>query len=301
MATVNKRTKKIYSTVLNGIDAGGPMSCALQYGWDNVIRSSPDGLSVPVRDREIQFVRGSYTTQDWILAVSILTGTVGTFVFYERKSGVAEATGYVKHTINNPVVHSFRINISKGVYAGVTFNFECRPADETEGIAEMWVKLDAQAAPTYIAAARGGWRVKTAVHGAISIYHTTAFSFGITMQLIKACNDGDVGYTCVDAEIDNMVCDGSITIEDSEVDGVSAALKAEELVLASAANLVVTLTQSGGAADKVITIANVEFDGGNRSQDASAVFNTETLNYEVANDPDTPLTLEGTNKIITIV
>jgi len=303
MTTVNKRLKKPQAFVINGVDAGGAMTAVINVGYDNIMYSSPDGLQVPVKDKEAQFVRGTITTQDWIEFVNLLIGTVGTFVFYERKSGVAAATGYVQHTITAPVISRATMNFAKGGYASVSFDFECRAADETQTIADMWALLDSQAAPSYISAARGGWRAVSAVHGAdpndIDIYHVTAFDFTLTLPLVKACNDSDVGYTCVDAELSGLTAGGSISFQAGEITG--AILTCQELIAAAKAALVITIKQSQGAANKVITIANVDFNNVGSNSDANTPFTGYTAGFDVANDPDVPLTLEGDNKIIAIV
>jgi hypothetical protein len=92
MATVNKRVGLPQAVTINGVDAGGAMVARIQEGYDNILRSAPDGLQVPVKDKEAEYVRGEIVTQDWVEAVNLLTGTVGTFVFYERKSGVAPSS-----------------------------------------------------------------------------------------------------------------------------------------------------------------------------------------------------------------
>ena len=302
MATVNNRLKKPQAMVISGVDAGGLMTAAIMAGYDNVMQTAPDGLQVPLKDKEIQFVRGTVTTQDWVHAVELLTGDVGTYVFYERKSGVAEATGYVMHTITAPVIHRMTLSLNKGGYAVVTFDFECRAADETKGLADMWALTDDQAAPTYISAARGGFRIESTVHGVtpndINIYHVTAFDFSLTLPLVRACNDADVGYTCVDAELSGLAAGGSISFQDGAI--VTSALVCQQLLAAAAAALVITVSQSQGAADKTLTIAGVDFSNAGSNSDVSAPFTGYTANFDVANDTTTQLTLAGDNKIIAI-
>lgn len=300
MVTVNKRVGIPTAFVINGVDAGGAMTAAINAGYDNIMRSSPDGLQVPVKDKEAQFVRGTIVTQSWTEAVNILTGVVGTYIFYERKSGVAEATGYVKHTIINPVISRLTVNQAKGGYMTISFDFECRAVDETKTILDMWALLDEQAAPAYVSAARGGWRVVTAVHGAENIYHLTSFNFSLTLPLVKACNDADVGYTCVDARLDGLMAAGSLSFQDATITAVTLELLCQKLLVAAKADLVITLKQSQGAANKVITIANVDFNNVSGNSNADAPFTGYTATFDVANDPDTPLTLEGANKIIAI-
>ena len=298
MATVNNRVGVPQATVINGVDAGGVMTARIEEGLESVLRSAPDGAEVPFIDRKVQFVRGSVTTQDWTHVTDLLTGTVGTYVFHERKSGVAVATGFITHTITNPVIHRVALNIVQGRYAGITFDFECRAADEAKGIADMHGMLDDQAAPTYVSTARGGYRIETAVHGAQSIYHTTSFDFTITLPLVKACNDADVGYTCVDARLSGMTATGSITFQDAVI--ATAKLLAQTLLVAARATLVVTATQGAGATAQTITIAGVIFMPGSANSDANADFTEFSLNFEVSNDATTELTLDGTNKVLVI-
>jgi len=301
MATVNQRVGIPQAVAINGVDAGGAMQARIDAGFDNVIKSAPDGLQVPVKDKEAEYVRGTIITQDWSEIINLLTGAIGTLVFYERKSGVAEATGFIQHTITAPIIHRVRFDFTKGAYCPVTAEFECRAADETKGIADMWTPLDAQAAPAYISAARGGFRVVSAAHGGtIDIYHITAFDFTLTLPLVKECNDADVGYTCVDARLDGLTAEGSISFQDSVISTIPASLLLQDLLAAAAGDLVVTVSQSQGAAAKVITIANVDFNTIGRTSDVNTPFTSHVANFDVANDPDTPLTLEGTDKIIAI-
>jgi len=303
MATVNKRTGQPQAVVINGVDAGGAMSARISCGYDTIARYAPDGLQAQISDREAQFVRGTIASQDWIHAIALLTGTVGTLVFYERKSGVDDAAGFIKHTLTAPVIHRFRLRVTKGGYAVVDFDFECRAADPTKTIADMWAMTDSQPAPTYVSAARGGVRIEACVHGTggstITVHHLTAFEFGIAMQLVKACNDGDISYTCVDARAEGLAADGSITFQDSAV--TASALVCQQLIAAARANLVLTLRQSAGAADKTVTIAGVVFNSANSDGGAEKDFTDYTAAFEVVNDITTQLTLAGTNKIIAIV
>jgi len=301
MATINNRIGVSQAMTINAVGAGGMMSARIQAGYDNIISSELDGLAVPVSDREIQCVRGSVVTQDWVEAVNLLTGTVGTYVFYERKSGAAEATGYVKHTLTNPVIHKVNIDFAKGRYGTISFDFECRAADPTKTIADMWAMTDSQNTPTYVSAARGGYRISSAslspLASPVSIYHVTAFNFALTLQLVKECNDGDIAYTAVDGRLSGMTATGSISFQDSAI--TTAKLKAQDLLLHARASLELIATQSAGAAAKKITIAGVVFDNMGGNTDVTKPFSDYSMPFRVANDLTTQLTLTG-NKIITI-
>jgi len=298
MATVNKRVMAPQATVINGVDLGGTMTAAISEGYENILKSAPDGLQLPTIDREIQFCRGTIVSQDWTEAINLLTGTVGTYVFYERSSGVAAATGYIKHTLTSPVIHRIAIRLTKGGFAQVEFGFECKAADETTTLADMHAMTDGQAAPSDISSARGGFRVTTTAHGDVSVYHVTDFTFSLQLPLARACNDADIAYTAVDTILTGLSASGSIGFQDSEI--TSAKLKCQDLLLASAANLVLTVVQSQGATSKVITIANTVFLSAGENSDVGAQYTGYSAQFDIANDPDTPLTLEGDNKIITI-
>jgi len=303
MATVNKRTGRLYANVINGVDAGGIMTAALQEGYDNVMQSSPDGLTLPIVDREIQVCRGSIVSQDWVEFVNLLTGTVGTCAFSERNRDVAAATGYTDHVITNPVIHRAVLSFVKGQYATVAYNFECKAADETKGFTDMHTATDGQPAPDYVSAARGGYRVETIKHdpsggSEIQFYHVSAFQFSLILPLIRRCNDADVGYTLVEAETDGMIAAGSVTFEDNSETGT--ALLYQQLLGQAHKNLELQLTQGQGATDKVVTIANVLFNDARPALGAGNPVNAVTANFVLNNVAGTPLTLDGANKIITI-
>lgn len=306
MATVNNRIKVVQAVAFNGVNANGAMSLACQAGYDKVLRSDPDGIGGPaIIDKFAEFCRGAYASQDWTGFLSVLTAAVSSFVGYQRKSGVPEATGYLKHTIVNPVVHRAVLNQTLDSYMHAAYSFECRAADETKGFADMWTQEDNQAKPDYVAAARGGHRISAAVFTpdsgspvSISIYHLTAFNLSIEMRLDKYCNDADVGYTAVDAEADGLTANGQIGFQDAAVS--AGQLTAQRLLSAGRGTLELTAVQGGGAAAKTITVAGVDFealDSNATPRDATGFM----LRYNIANSAAQPLTLAGTNKILTIV
>ena len=305
MATKNKRVGIPQAVTINGIDAGSTMTARITAGYASTNESAPDGLQVPIRDKEIQFVRGTISTQDWVHAVELLTGTLSTLVFYERKSQTEVATGYIKHTITNPVIHRMNLRINRRSYAEVLFEFECRAADETKGIKDMWAVDDKQAAPTpYISAARGGMRIISTTHGTgatpQNILHGTDFEFSIAMPLVRECNDSDIGYTCVETRTDGIRCNGSFGFQDSSIKDLTTIQLIQQLITAAKGPLVITVAQSQAAASKVITIANADIDNVYSDSNAESDFTGYRADYTVANDLDTPLTLADANPIITI-
>jgi len=296
MSTVNNRVKRPQTVVINGVDNGGLMSAKITSGFDQILKTPFDGLQVSIRDKYTQFCRGDVTTQDFATFYTLLTGTLGTYVCYERKSGTAEATGWLKHTIKNPVIHKISFSISKDGYSTVSFSFECKAASETEGLSALWTVTDSQSAPTYIAAERGGFRIISAVHGSTDIYHNTGFEFSLAGILTKESNDEDIAYTCVEVDTPYDIS-GSLSFQDGTIS--NSLLKAQTLILAAAANLVLTVASSAGAANKVITIANVDFDNFSSDSSSEATFTGYSVSFGIANNATTQLTLSGANKIIT--
>jgi hypothetical protein len=303
MSTVNVRARIVRHCIFNGVDAGGSMSADIEAGYDNSLRSEPDGLGGPPLEEDfLEFVRGRYGTHDWIHLIDLLVGTPGTLTCYERKAGCAEAAGYIKHTILGPVIHTAELAITQDQFAITTAAFECRPGDETKGFAAMFTSADAQNAPdTYMAAARGGWRIVSAVFtpdvgDAITIYHNTAFQFRVALTVDKKSNDGDVGYTQVDLIEESGQYGGSIAFEDTAI--ASSLVTAQRLVAAGRGTLVLAVRQGAGAADKVVTVAGVKFRQMAKSSGTKTA--GHTCSYAITNSTATPLSIAGTNKIITI-
>lgn len=293
------RVRTPQASVINGVDAGGTMQVRLQKGYDNILVTPADGLQVGLKDREIQYCRGTLLTQDWVEAINILTGTVGTYVFYEQEVGL---TTFTKHTITNPIIHRMLLRIVQGRYAGVTFDFECKAASASSTIADMHAVLSAQTAPSYVSAARGGYRIKSAKHDLVTPINITgmlSFDFSIVLPLLRICNDSDVGYTVVEAITDGLQAMGSISFDDSTV--ATGQLLETQLLLAARDDLVIQVNQAQAATDKVITVAGVTYDSDDRgSNGGSNQVSAQTVNFSVGNDTTTQLTLAGENKIITV-
>jgi len=297
MTTVNKRILQPQAMTINSIAAGGLTQHQIQFGYDNTLQHPIDGLALSQADLVTEFVRGSFTSQDWLHLIELLTGSVGTSVFYQRKSGAAEATGYIKHTLNKPIIHRASLKLTHRAYAEASGSFECMAADETEGISDLWVMTDAQSAPTHVTADRG-LEITACVLGSLSLYHVTGLDFELQLPLAKASQDGDVGYTAVDALTTGMTASGTLRLQDAGI--VSSQLTVVDMVKAARGSLVLTIKQSQGAAAKTLTIAGVKFTGGGHNTSAGKEYDEFSVPFIIANDAGTPLTLAGPNKIITI-
>ncbi|HAL45684.1 MAG: hypothetical protein A2Y12_06165 [Planctomycetes bacterium GWF2_42_9] len=301
MATVNKRVHQPQALTINAIAAGGLVTHNINIGYDDEVQNAVDGMALAFTDLLTEFVRGTFTTEDWVHAIELLTGT-GTDVFYQRKSGTAEASGYIKHTITNPVIYKIQLVLTHRKRANVTGSYECKAADENDGIADLWTMTDSQAAPTQIDPA-AGLEITACALGSLSIYHVTRLELNIEMPLLKASQDGDVGYTAVDAIQSGMRAYGSISFQDAEI--TTSQIKAAQLLATARASLVATVKQAQGASAKTLTIAGVKFNSAGQTTNAGSHGGTVnpdefTANFIITNNTTTPLTIAGTNKIVTI-
>ncbi len=292
----NHRLHKPQAATINGVSFGGLTVANIVKGYDQVLTSSPDGAEVAFSDRYCQYCRGNITTQDITQALNILTGDIDTFVFYEAESG--EST-YIKHTINNPVIFDLAISINKDQYATASFNFECLAESASAGFAGMHVPARAEETlPEYVAAARGGQIVKTLKLGTTDILHVTGLSFNLAFSISKESNDGSVGYTTIDTSMNGILPSGNISFQDSGAE-TDKDLSGQVLAL-TRQSLVATLAMGQGAADKTVTIAGVEIISCSNGSSSGDGYTTYDASYQVTNNATTPLTLSGTNKIITI-
>ena len=303
MATVNKRIiQGGQAHVINGVSAGGLVTHAIQAGYDDILQHPVDGYMLPMTDLVTEFVRGNFISQDWVQAILLLTGTLGTSVFYQRKSGVADATGYIKHTLYKPVIHKFALTIEHRKYATVNASYECQPASETGGIADLWTQTDGQNAPTQINAARG-LEITACALASLSIYHIVRLEFSIELPLMKFSADGDIGYTTIDAVLNGMKAYGTLTFQDADI--TTSQNKALQLLKAARGALVLSIKQSQGATAKTLTLNGVKFTSlghNTTAPESGAVPGADeySMPFIITNNTTTPLTLAGANKIITI-
>ncbi len=290
MAT-NSRTYSPSRPVINGVSVGGLTSVAYEEGFDNKIESSGEGQAFPTKDRRGQFCRGTISCEDWVKMLSILTGTVGTFVVYERISGAAT---FIKHTFTNPVVSAVSLTVSNNKYSAITANFECRAADGTKTIVDMHKVEAAATLPDVVAAEYGGYEINSVVLGSLAITHVTGLTFNMSATIIKSTGDDDLAYTAVDRVDDNLAVSGSLSFE---AGFASTSLISQQMLIASAADLVVTVKKAGGTAQKVLTIKSVSFENNSGNAQGKG-HTTNSANFTISGS--TTLTLTGDTAAVTI-
>lgn len=286
MVLVNNRTYQTYhggataSTAnVNGVAHGGLVSGAIQYGKDKIVRSSGDNQILEEVDVFINFVRGTITSQDWPDVISLLTGTVGTYIFYEKESGLATVT---KNTLNLPVIHRADFSLTNFSPAQITWGFECRGTLNDDVITDMWGRLKTQVAPAVELTTSRGDKITAAVHGVTAIQHVTGLTFSLNANLVIGTpGDGDTCYVAVDLA-NPFSFSGSITTQD-----LDSALSLNEI--GTPAALAVTVHQMSQAAAKTITFANVLF--GSNSANLGQGHTGYTIGFIVNSPSATPLTL----------
>ena len=263
---------------INGVAAGGLMSASIQCGYDDIITAGADGYSFPEVDRLTQFVRGTIQCQDWVDVLDVLKGAVGSYVFYERESGLATWT---KHQINDPYIHSASFNLTHRGRGNVNFGFECWASDTGIGFSDIWKRTTGQALPAKTLAYEPSVEITAGAHGATTFYHTLNLSLNINSQPTRASHDGDVGYTAVDLVWGGVPISGTLAIQDSNT--------MLTLLGNAEANLVFTVKQAQGAANKTLTIKNVLFTNMGSTSSAGPGYTPYTLDFVVNSDQAIPL------------
>ena len=274
---------------INGVDNGGLMSAAIQFGKDRISRGSGDNQAVDEVNQYINFVRGVITTQDWPDIITLMDAAlapVGTYGFYEKESGLATVN---INTITKPVIHQASFSLSNFSPAQITYAFECRATLVDDTIADMWTRLAAQDAPAAVLTTNRGDQITACVHGAsdneTTVAHVTGLTFDISGNLIKGePGDGDAAYMAVDVAYPYTI-GGTLTMQEL----TTAMSLAEQTVSADGYDLVLTINQMSAAAAKTLTIKNVLFT--NNSGNLGQSYAGYTMNW-VCNSPSTiPLTL----------
>lgn len=287
----NTRTHSVKGPVINGVSAGGATAVMYEEGYDEIIESAGDGHTAKQKDRTNQFVRGTIATEDWTKIISMLTGAVDDFVVYENESGKAT---YLKHTFSKPVVYAISLQVQNGSYATIAAKFECRASAETDTIVNLHATDDGQTLPAGVFPGRGGIRINSALLGALAISHIKTLSLDITFGLLKSNGDDDIAYTAVDRLDDNVSVTGSIEFEA----GFSgASLLSQQLLIAAAADLVFTVTQAGGTAQKTITIKRAIFNTNSGNMKTKG-YAANTMPFTITDDGT--LTLDGAVDFIQI-
>ena len=287
-ATVNKRSLQAYhggaavsTAVINGIAAGGLMSAQIDEGYDDIITAPHDGNNFPTTDRLTQFCRGTITSQDWITMLSVLNGTTGTYVFYEKESGVDTVT---KHTLVNPVIFSAAVSLGHRSHGSCAWSFECKAADDTTGFSVGTTPFhqvdNGAAAPSAITAKGRSLEMTATTHSGNTINHVIGLDFTLAAQLVRASQDGDVGYTAVDKIYSGTPVSGTITFQESIVsDGDT---RPQVLLADDPADLVVAVKQEQGGSNKTLTINDVMFTSLGASYDSGTGYRTHTMPFIVS-------------------
>ncbi len=283
MATVNQRVHQAYhggattSTAnINGIAVGGLMSANINVGYDDIITAPHDGNAFPTTDRLTQFCRGTIDCQDWAKVISLLNGTTGTYIFYERESGLATVT---KHTITAPVIHQASVSLGHRGHGNAVWSYECKAADETKGFIDMWAMDNAATAPVAITAKERSLEILNVEHGSAGtdIDHVTDLSFNIGGNLSIASQDGDVGYTAVDVVFGGIPVSGSITFQQAYE--TPDTIHPIDLLNNAAADLIATIKIEQGGSNKTLTILSAMFTGVQSAPSAGPGYTGYTMSF----------------------
>ena len=286
--TVNRRTMQAFhggalttTAVINGIAAGGLVNGTIDYGYEDILTTPADGTTFPEVDRLTQFVRGNITSQDWVNVLAVITGTVSSYIWYERESGLATVC---KNTLLNPVIHQAGITLTHRQHATCNWAFECKAADDDDGFAALFAADTGAVLPAAVTPSTRGLEILALAHGgSLDIYHVQQLQWNLQATLTRGSGDGDVGYTAVDRVWGGQPLGGSITIQELNAAGADA--KAAMAILAAAeGDLVATVLTSQGGANKTLTLKNVVFTTSQQNLDSSGAYMSTTINF-VQNSP----------------
>ena len=272
-----------------GYSAGGLMSYAMQFGYDDIVVAPADGLSFPEVDRLGQFCRGTITCQDWTEVINVLNNVTTSYVFYSRESGL---TSFSKYTLTAPVVYAASFSFTHRGYASCTWNFETRAASEAVGFsAAFGVDNATGTAPAATLTTARGIEITAAQHATdtTDINHVTNLTCNIAGRLVKASQDGDVGYTAVDVVWGGAPMGGSITFQDSADSNV---VKAVTLAGLAEEDLTVTIKQSQ-AGSKSLVLKNCVFTDGAANYTNDGTYAGYTMNFILNSDQTTPIGTAG--------
>jgi len=297
------RIYDIFNAKINTTQVVGAESFTLRHGF-RTVRSNNDGFAgEPARDKTRLFTSGELVGQD----IGQFGTLIGLFEAAESLSVLAEgklagdASKSVKGTLAHAKLVSANLSFQPGQHARTRFTFvgsvaaaSTAPEDEIT-IEEVAIK-----AITHASAYRGVL-IKSAVFtpdggAAITPAGVTGLDLNVTWQVDQAAGDDDYGEA---AEVGGAVITGTLGFQDSTLDG--GATVGQQLTAAKWGVLVVTYTQQGGQADKVLTIANLGLEEeGHVLQARRFAGNTVSFGCFLQNATTEYKVGSGASKIITV-
>jgi len=297
------RVFDIFNAKIGSTQVVGATSFEARYGF-RAVQSQGDGsIGIAARDKTRLYTSGRLACED-IAAFGTL---IGLFEAAESLSVMAEgklagnAVKGVKATLAHAKLVGAGLSFQAGRHAQSTFDFRGSVAPATVvPSAEVTVVEVATKAITYAAGLRGVV-IKSAVFtphggGAITPLGVTGLDVNLRYQADQAAGDNDYGES---VEVGSAEVSGSLSFQDQTI--TTLATVGQQLAAADWGVLAITYSQQAGAADKVLSLANLAFEDEAMTKGANRYgANRMGFGCFFQNGADMYKVGSGTNKIISV-
>lgn len=253
----NSRTFRAEAVTTNGATAlGGVTTITTRARFLDIVTSQPDGSIGAVVDRRGQAVEIEMESTDVAKGFTVLNGAEQATVFSTKESGAAT---YQRRTTGVTVLNRLSMQFARERDATMRLSGQCR-FGSGEDVTDIITALAAQTAPTVVIPARL-YRPFSAIwtetqEDPVTLAHVEALSLSLQAGLISDQNDVDLGTEAVD-RVEFEPLEVTLTIRDF---GVSGGLdRAVNTLAAGLGTLAVSLRGRGGAANKTLTIRNLQW------------------------------------------
>ena len=301
----NNRVFQAQALTTNTIAIGGLSLLRLAAKFQHVVASGQDGaFGIEDVDRAGMRIDAAMQCTDVVKANSILASTPGATTFYGKESGAATYKTYTIAAASGVIVWSgMNLALSKVADAVLGCNGRIRFTTGAKTLADVIGVTAGASAPSKTSPAplyRPHTASFTPVGGeAITPVHTESINLSCSAEVKSAFGDTDIGETAVDLAPWGPL---QVTLVHRDALAVSPSDIAAALVAAEAGVLTVQLLGRGGAADKTLTINNLQWLGSEEAHgpDYTDWTMTGVAGWTKRGTPDVNYDLTGANKLFAI-
>jgi len=295
----NNRVFLAQGLTTNGIAVGGLAEISVDAGYQNIIRSSPDGaVGTEDVDRAGLAVDVSLSGTDVTKGNAILAAAVGDTEFYGKESGAAT---WQKRTMPGVLWHSLDLDLPQTADGSMSLRGAIRFAEGTTTLAQVIAATGEQTQQPVITYPARLFRPHNAIFdpgSEIPPKNLVSVRLALAVeQLLQDFGDDDLGMTAVDITGWN---DLQVTLVHKDASEINGRDRATQLIEAGRGILTVTLMGRGGAANKTLTINNLQWTrgSGRKAKDYWEFTMTGSASWR---KPDgTGYTLNSTDKLFAI-
>jgi hypothetical protein len=252
------RVFDIFNALFGTTKVVGAESFQLVEGY-RVVASKNDGMpGTAARDKTRFFATGQMVGQD-IASFGTLIGlweaAVDSLAVLAEGKLAGDAAKSVRLTLAHAKLLGATLSFQPGQHARSTFNFANNTALASDGAEHEVTALEVASKTILHASGYRGVKIKSAVFGGITPLGVTGLELNVSGEADQAAGDNEFGES---TEVGGFEVTGTLGFQDLTI--ASAATVAQRLMAAAAGDLVVTYTQQGAQADKVLTLKNLQFE-----------------------------------------